>query len=111
MTLVENLFCYIAGSTLAISALPQIIMIIKAKSVKGVSLFTNILLAVGNYCYLVFGILTTNIPMIIFDSICGVLFTVVSILKVIDNFKTKRSENASQIASTSVKTDDVVNKE
>jgi hypothetical protein len=49
--------------------------------------------------------------MIIFDSICGVLFTVVSILKVIDNFKTKRSENASQIASTSVKTDDVVNKE
>ena len=100
--LVAEIFGYIAGSTLAISALPQIIMILKTKSVKGVSLFTNTLLTIGNYSWLLYGIINGVRSMIIFNTISGTSFLIVTMLTLIDRIKnSKRNKNNALNASTS----------
>ena len=88
--LVAEIFSYIAGSTLAISALPQIIMILKTKSVKGVSLFTNTLLTIGNYSWLLYGMINGVFSMIIFNTLSGTSFLIVTILTLVDKIKTKK---------------------
>lgn len=90
--IVFEVISYIAGITLAISAIPQIIVIIKEKSVKGVSLFTMLLLMIGNYCWMVYGIYYGVMSMIIFDSISGTLFLIINVLKIIDNIRIKKVE-------------------
>ena len=100
--LVAEIFGYIAGSTLAISALPQIIMILKTKSVKGVSLFTNTLLTIGNYSWLLYGIINGVRSMIIFNTISGTSFLIVTMLTLIDRIKnSKRNKNNALNASAS----------
>ena len=86
---------YIAGVALAISAIPQIIVIIKERSVHGVSLFTMLLLMIGNYAWLAYGLYHHIVSMIVFDSITGTLFLIISILKVVDIIirKKKMGEN------------------
>ena len=83
---------YVAGISLAISAIPQLIVICKERSVKGVSLFTMGLLMLGNYCWMAYGIYYSIVSMIVFDSISGTLFLIISILKLIDIFKSKKLE-------------------
>ena len=96
--IVLEVISYIAGITLAISAIPQIIVIIKEKSVRGVSLFTMLLLMIGNYCWMAYGIYYGLMSMIIFDSISGTLFLVINVLKIIDNIRiTKASKKVRQL--------------
>ncbi len=75
---------YIAGITIAISAIPQILLIIKTKSVRDVSLFTALLLTIGDFCWMIYGIYIHSWSMIIFDSFGGALYLIVSVLKIID---------------------------
>ena len=89
--LVVEIIGYIAGTSLAISAIPQLLVIFKERSVRGVSLYTMLLLALGNYCWLIYGIHYNLISMIVFDSISGTLYFVISILKMIDNIKLKNT--------------------
>ncbi|RIA64904.1 uncharacterized protein with PQ loop repeat [Anaeroplasma bactoclasticum] len=96
MDIFFEVISYIAGISLAISAVPQIIVIIKERSVRGVSLFTMLLLMIGNYAWLAYGIYHHIISMIVFDSISGTLFLIVSLLKIIDNIKQTKNK---QIAS------------
>ena len=88
-----EIISYIAGVSLAISAIPQIIVILKEKSVRGVSLFTMLLLMIGNYCWMAYGIYYSIISMIVFDSISGTLFLIINIFKIIDIIKLKKQEN------------------
>lgn len=81
---------YIAGITIAISAIPQILLIIKTKSVKDVSLFTALLLTIGDFCWMIYGIYINSWSMIIFDSFGGALYLIVSVLKIIDIIKSKK---------------------
>jgi uncharacterized protein with PQ loop repeat len=96
MVIFFEVISYIAGISLAISAVPRIIVIIKERSVRGVSLFTMFLLMIGNYARLAYGIYHHIINMILFDSISGTLFLIVSLLKIIDKIKQNKNK---QIAS------------
>lgn len=87
--LLFEIISYIAGITISISAIPQIIVIIKEKSVRGVSLFTMLLLMIGNYCWLAYGAYHRIPSMIIFNCISGTLFLIIDILKVVDIIKLK----------------------
>ena len=86
-----EIFGFAAGISLAISAIPQLIVIFREKSVHGVSLFTMLLLTFGNYCWLIYGIILKLPAMIIFDSISGTLYLTISILKMIDIVKNKKN--------------------
>jgi len=97
MDLFFEIISYIAGITISISAIPQIVVIIKDKSVKGVSLFTMVLLMIGNYCWLAYGVYKGIPSMVIFNSISGTSFLIIDILKVIDIFKEKRQNNLQNV--------------
>ncbi len=97
MELIFEIISYIAGITISISAIPQIVVIIKEKSVKGVSLFTMLLLMIGNYCWLAYGVFKGIPSMIIFNSISGTSFLIIDILKVIDVIKEKRQNKVQEI--------------
>jgi len=97
MDLFFEIISYIAGITISISAIPQIVVIIKDKSVKGVSLFTMVLLMIGNYCWLAYGVYKEIPSMVIFNSISGTSFLIIDILKVIDIFKEKRQKNLQNV--------------
>lgn len=97
MELFFEIISYIAGITISISAIPQIIVIIKDKSVKGVSLFTMVLLMIGNYCWLAYGVYKGIPSMVIFNSISGTSFLIIDILKVIDIFKEKRQKRFKEV--------------
>ena len=87
---------YIAGITIAISAIPQILLIIKTKSVKDVSLFTALLLTIGDFCWMIYGIYINSWSMIIFDSFGGALYLIVSVLKIIDIIKYKKDNKIAE---------------
>lgn len=97
MDLFFEIISYIAGITISISAIPQIVVIIKDKSVKGVSLFTMVLLMIGNYCWLAYGVYKGIPSMVIFNSVSGTSFLIIDILKVIDIFKEKRQKNLQNV--------------
>ena len=94
--IIFEVISYIAGVSLAVSAIPQILVILKEKSVRGVSLFTMLLLTLGNFCWMAYGIYYTLISMIVFDSISGTLFLAISVLKIIDNIKVKKLNTESK---------------
>ena len=85
-----EIISYIAGISIAVSAIPQILLIIKQKSVRDVSLFTVLLLTIGDFCWMAYGIYIKSWSMIIFDSFGGVLYLIVSILKIISIIKIKK---------------------
>ncbi|MCR5565083.1 MAG: hypothetical protein K6F59_04765 [Gammaproteobacteria bacterium] len=87
---VFEVISYIAGISIAISAIPQILLIIRQKSVRDVSLFTVLLLTIGDFCWMIYGIYINSWSMIIFDSFGGVLYLIVSILKIISIVKIKK---------------------
>ena len=85
-----EIISYIAGVSIAISAIPQILLIIRQRSVRDVSLFTVLLLTIGDFCWMAYGIYINSWSMIIFDSFGGALYLIVSILKIISIIKIKK---------------------
>jgi len=73
-----DLIGYIAGFLTSISQLPQVIRVIKTKETKSISLLTYIILFLGIVLWLIYGILTKDLPLIIANSI-----TVISTLTII----------------------------
>ncbi len=61
--------------------LPQALKTIRTKKTRDLSLRMYILQAIGNVSWLVFGLLTNNIPIIFADSITSVLVITILILK------------------------------
>jgi MtN3 and saliva related transmembrane protein len=67
---------YIAGSSVVILNIPQLIIIIKNKSAKDVSVYTIILNLVSGILFLTYGILLYQFPLIV----CNSLYCIVTLI-------------------------------
>lgn len=79
MYTLTSILGYLAAICTTISFLPQAIKIIKTKNTRGISLVMYTLFTVGTLLWLLFGIFTNNIPIIIANAItllfaCTILF-------------------------------------
>ena len=72
----------VAGTLTTISFLPQLVKIVKNKSAKDVSLLMFLVFTLGILLWLVYGILTLTLAIIIANSITIVLALSILILKV-----------------------------
>jgi MtN3 and saliva related transmembrane protein len=78
-------FTQIIGFTAAFfitaANIPQAVKIIRTKSTKGISSWTYGILLAGNICWLVYGILREDLPIILSNSISAGLCATIWILK------------------------------
>ena len=72
----------IAGTLTTISFLPQLVKIVKNKSAKDVSLLMFLIFTVGIFLWLVYGILTLTLAIIIANSVTIILALSILILKI-----------------------------
>jgi MtN3 and saliva related transmembrane protein len=72
----------IAGTLTTISFLPQLVKIVKNKSAKDVSLLMFLIFTLGIFLWLVYGILTLTLAIIIANSVTIILALSILILKV-----------------------------
>jgi MtN3 and saliva related transmembrane protein len=63
----EELLGYLAGTLTTASFIPQAYKIIRHKNVDGVSLAMYVVFAIGVFVWLVYGLLTSNNPIILFN--------------------------------------------
>jgi MtN3 and saliva related transmembrane protein len=72
----------IAGTLTTISFLPQLVKIVKNKSAKDVSLLMFLIFTLGILLWLVYGILTLTLAIIIANSVTIILALSILILKI-----------------------------
>lgn len=72
---------YLAGVLTTFSFLPQVIQVYKTKSAKDISLVMYIILSVGLFLWIIYGIHRVSIPIILFDLITLVLSSMILIMK------------------------------
>lgn len=73
----------VAAALITVANLPQLIKIIKKGSAKDISVGTYVLLIAGNGCWLAYGILKTDVPIIVGNSISTVLCSLILMYKLI----------------------------
>ncbi len=73
---------FIAGACTIISFLPQVIKTVKTRETKDISLAMYIVLAAGLLMWLVYGVLTNNLPIILANSVSFILAVIILILKI-----------------------------
>jgi len=79
----NTLFGYIGATLTTVAFVPQAVKIIKTKSTKDISLFMYIIFVVGITCWLLYGILTLDYPIIYSNVMSIVLATTILIYKII----------------------------
>jgi len=73
----EDLFGYIAGTLTTICFIPQAYKIIRHKNVEGISLSMYIVFLSGVLLWLVYGLMLSNPPIIIFNVLTAALTSVI----------------------------------
>ena len=71
----EDLLGYIAGTLTTASFVPQAYKVIVEKNVEGLSIIMYLTFTIGVLCWLIYGILIANLPMLIFNIITFILST------------------------------------
>lgn len=71
----EDLLGYIAGTLTTLSFVPQAYKVIIEKNVEGLSVIMYLVFTIGVLCWLIYGILIANLPMLIFNIITLILST------------------------------------
>ena len=66
-------FGYLAGALTTVCYIPQVIRVFRLKSTREISLLFTILLLIGVAIWLVYGILLSLVPMILWNSVGGVV--------------------------------------
>ena len=74
---------YIAGICTTLAFIPQVIKVWKSKNVDGVSLSMFIIFIIGVTCWLVYGIILNQMPLIIanFITLVLALFIIIAVIK------------------------------
>ena len=86
MTILSNIFGYIGGSLLVINQLPQLYLTLKTKKTDDLSFWFILLQVITCICFLTYGILLEEVPLIIANSIVLVqLLILLSFKKVFSN--------------------------
>ena len=70
---------YFAGFCTTVSFIPQVLKVWKSKNVNGISLCMFIIFTTGVSCWLIYGMLLKNIPLIIANTLTLVLAIIVLI--------------------------------
>ncbi len=80
--IIVDILGYIAGTLTTVAFLPQLVKILKNKSAKDISLVTFLVFTTGIFTWLLYGIFTTNLPIIFANSITLVTAILILILKI-----------------------------
>tara|TARA_Y100000310_G_C20652034_1_gene799956 strand:+ start:491 stop:754 length:264 start_codon:yes stop_codon:yes gene_type:complete len=73
---------FVAGTLTTIATIPQIIKALKTKHIKDVSFLTFLILDIGMFLWLIYGILIWSIPVIITNVISFILVFTMLMLKI-----------------------------
>lgn len=83
---------YLASIFVPLAFLPQTLKTIIKRETKGISIISYTIFLAGCIGFLVFGILTPDIPMIICETIAGAFTTIILIIAIINYFKSRRRD-------------------
>ncbi len=81
----------VAGICTCGASVPQLIKILRSRNTSGVSLFTNLMLAFGNCLWMIYGIITGGITMVISNAFGLVTFSIICGLKIADILRSRKS--------------------
>jgi MtN3 and saliva related transmembrane protein len=82
MDILGDIWGYIAGICTAICFLPQTIRTIRSHNVEGLSLLSYAIYALGMFCWILYGLHLTALPMIIFNT-PALLFALIIIYQIV----------------------------
>lgn len=81
MELLINIFGYAAAICMIFGYLPQAIKTIRTRDTDGIAMPTFLMLGLGSVFFIVQGILTANIPLVITNTITTVCSVIVFVIK------------------------------
>lgn len=88
--LLINIFGYAAAICMVLGYLPQAIYTIRTRDTDGIAMPTFLLMGAGALFFIVQGMLTDNIPLVITNSITGICSAIVFGIKVYNDYFRKR---------------------
>jgi MtN3 and saliva related transmembrane protein len=77
-----NYIGFFAAFCTTISFLPQVIKVYKTKSTKDISLYMFLIFTIGTFCWLIYGILESSLPIIIANTITLILSAIILLYKI-----------------------------
>ena len=77
-----NYIGFFAAFCTTISFLPQVIKVYKTKSTKDISLYMFLIFTIGTFCWLIYGIIESSLPIIIANTITLILSAIILLYKI-----------------------------
>ena len=77
-----NYVGFFAAFCTTISFLPQVIKVYKTRSTKDISLYMFLIFTIGTFCWLIYGILESSLPIIIANTITLILSAIILLYKI-----------------------------
>ena len=77
-----NYVGFFAAFCTTISFLPQVIKVYKTKSTKDISLYMFLIFTIGTFCWLIYGILESSLPIIMANTITLILSVIILLYKI-----------------------------
>lgn len=76
-----NLLGYIAALCTTLSFIPQVVYILKTKDTSSISLSMYVTFVFGVFCWLIYGVMKNDIPLLLANLITFILSGIILILK------------------------------
>ncbi|MDA9062520.1 SemiSWEET transporter [Candidatus Pelagibacter sp.] len=77
-----NYIGFFAAFCTTTSFLPQVIKVYKTKSTKDISLYMFLIFTIGTFCWLIYGILESSLPIIMANTITLILSVIILLYKI-----------------------------
>ena len=77
-----NYIGFFAAFCTTTSFLPQVIKVYKTKSTKDISLYMFLIFTIGTFCWLIYGIIESSLPIIIANTITLILSAIILLYKI-----------------------------
>jgi MtN3 and saliva related transmembrane protein len=77
-----NYVGFFAAFCTTISFLPQVIKVYKTRSTKDISLYMFLIFTIGTFCWLIYGIIESSLPIIIANTITLILSAIILLYKI-----------------------------
>ena len=81
---------YIAGFCTAVAQFPQALKVIKTGNTQSISIGMYLIMTLGIFFWFLYGVLLSNIPMILANGICLIPSLYILFITVRNTFKTKK---------------------
>ena len=77
-----NYVGFFAAFCTTTSFLPQVIKVYKTRSTKDISLYMFLIFTIGTFCWLIYGILESSLPIIMANTITLILSVIILLYKI-----------------------------